>query len=73
MSSVYTVTNTTHFMLQLYSPFDHPCANSLQAYSAFMTSMTALVITFIVLAAHTAEHCVYMNGVCIDRPFAGQA
>jgi hypothetical protein len=44
-----------------------------QAYGFLMLSMGALIITFIALAADTANHCVWINGVCFDRPQGGYA
>ena len=44
-----------------------------QAYAGLVGSLSALIITFIALAANTAQHCVYLNGVCLDRPFGGYA
>ena len=44
-----------------------------QAYALLMTALGSLVITFIALAADTANHCVWINGVCFDRPKGGYA
>ena len=44
-----------------------------QAYIFLNTWMVALIITFIVLAVDTANHCVWINGVCFDRPQGGYA
>ena len=44
-----------------------------QAYIFLNSWMLALIITFIVLAVDTANHCVYINGVCFDRPQGGYA
>ena len=42
-----------------------------QAYAILMTALGSLIITFIALAAKTANHCVWINGVCFDRPQGG--
>ena len=42
-----------------------------QAYAILMTALGSLIITFIALAANTANHCVWINGVCFDRPQGG--
>merc|ERR1712216_617989 len=41
------------------------------AYAILMTALGSLIITFIALAANTANHCVWINGVCFDRPQGG--
>lgn len=43
------------------------------AYAILMTALGSLIITFIALAAETANHCVWINGVCFDRPQGGYA
>jgi len=44
-----------------------------QIYCFLMVSLSALVITFLAIAADTANHCVWINGVCFDRPQGGYA
>ena len=43
------------------------------AYAVLNLALASLVVVFIALAANSANNCVWINGVCFDRPFGGYA
>merc|ERR1712216_156722 len=50
-------------------PMDELCRRPVfWAYCFLQVALASLLITILALAVDSANHCVWINGVCFDRP-----